>query len=143
MVSNHKCSLTILISNQSFITNLCLMVIYFTLRLCGTSCHLGVILILANISSKIWKIGTKLPGILLYPTNILRLTSVLLAPYIYIRFQTCFRSMEISLKLIKRILCRCLVNPIIKYWRYLFFININIFHHLKLEIALAIPASNE
>ena len=38
---------------------------------------------------------------------------------------------------------RCSVNPIIQYWLCLFFININVFLHLKLEIALAIPASNE
>ena len=37
---------------------------------------------------------------------------------------------------------RCSVNPILSYWGCLFFINIRIFHHLKLEIALAIPASN-
>ena len=38
-----------------------------------------------------------------------------------------------------------MVNEIIKYGRYLFGININIFifRHLKLEIALAIPALNE
>ena len=36
---------------------------------------------------------------------------------------------------------RCSVNPIIQYWKCLFFINI--FRHLKLEIALAIPASND
>ena len=38
---------------------------------------------------------------------------------------------------------RCLINSIFQDWRCLFFINMNIFHHLKLEIALAIPASNE
>ena len=51
---------------------------------------------------------------------------------VYIRFQTCFRSIEI-----------CLVNTIIQYWRCLFFIDIIILLHLKLEIAFAIPASNE
>ena len=38
---------------------------------------------------------------------------------------------------------RCLVNRILQHWKRLFFININSFSHLKLEIALAIPASNE
>ena len=30
-----------------------------------------------------------------------------------------------------------------KYLRCLFFVNINVFRHLKLEIVLAIPVSNE
>ena len=34
-------------------------------------------------------------------------------------------------------------NQIFQFGRCLFFINRNIFRHLKLEIALAIPASNE
>ena len=38
---------------------------------------------------------------------------------------------------------RCSVILIVQYWRCLFFININIFRHLMLEIALAIPASND
>ena len=38
---------------------------------------------------------------------------------------------------------RCLVNPIIQYWRCQLFININIFRDLKLEIALAVPALND
>ena len=36
-----------------------------------------------------------------------------------------------------------LVYPIMRYWRNLLFISIKVFRHLKLEIALAIPASNE
>ena len=43
----------------------------------------------------------------------------------------------------KIIFYRCLINPIFQYWRCLFFINMNIFRQLKLEIALAIPASSE
>ena len=43
----------------------------------------------------------------------------------------------------KIIFDRCLFDPIFQYWRCLFFTNMNIFRHLKLEIALAIPASNE
>ena len=35
------------------------------------------------------------------------------------------------------------VIQIVQFWRCLFFINSNIFLHLKLEIALAIPASNK
>ena len=38
---------------------------------------------------------------------------------------------------------RCIVNPIMQYWRCLFVIDIHIFRHLKLEIASAIPASND
>ena len=34
------------------------------------------------------------------------------------------------------------VNPIIQYWKCLFFININVFRYLRLKIVLAIPASN-
>ena len=37
----------------------------------------------------------------------------------------------------------CLVNQILEYRGRLFFINVNIFLHLKLEIALANQASNE
>ena len=53
------------------------------------------------------------------------------------RFQLFFISPEISLNLIKYFL-----NLITQYWRF-FFINMNIFRHLKLEIASAIPASND
>ena len=35
------------------------------------------------------------------------------------------------------------ISQIIQFKRYLFSKNINIFHHLKLEIALAIPAWND
>ena len=38
---------------------------------------------------------------------------------------------------------RCLVNPIIIYWKCLFFMKMKIFNNLKQEIVLAIPASNE
>ena len=37
---------------------------------------------------------------------------------------------------------RYLISQIIQFKRYLFSKSINIFRHLKLEIALAIPASN-
>ena len=38
---------------------------------------------------------------------------------------------------------RCSVSQIIQLRRYIFSKNIYIFRHLKLEIALAIPASND
>ena len=38
---------------------------------------------------------------------------------------------------------RCSVNQYVNFQNCLFFINSNIFRHLKLEIALAIPASND
>ena len=38
---------------------------------------------------------------------------------------------------------RCSVNQIIQFKRCIFKKNINIFRHSKLEIALAIPASND
>ena len=38
---------------------------------------------------------------------------------------------------------RCSDKQIIQYGRLIFFINMNILRHLKLEIALAIPASND
>ena len=41
----------------------------------------------------------------------------------------------------KIVFVRCLVDPIIQYCGLC--INIRIFRHLKLEIALAIPASND
>ena len=54
------------------------------------------------------------------------------------QFQAYFKSFELNL--IKQFL---IANQIIQNWRCLFFINIDIFCRLKLEIALAIPASNE
>ena len=63
--------------------------------------------------------------------------------YMYIRFQSCLRSKVISRHLLKCLLVDAIVNPIIHYWRCLFYININIFRHLKLKIASAISASNE
>ena len=38
---------------------------------------------------------------------------------------------------------RCSLNQMIQLGRWLFFTNKNIFHHWKLEIASAIPASND
>ena len=38
---------------------------------------------------------------------------------------------------------RCSVHKIIHFKKCLFFMNSNIFPHLKLEILLAIPTSNE
>ena len=67
------------------------------------------------------------------------LTLVLLGQYI-IRFQTINKNIT---EFDKIVFGRCVVNPIIQYWTCLFFTNINIFHHLKLEIALAIPDQND
>ena len=38
---------------------------------------------------------------------------------------------------------KCFFNPIIYYWRCLFLIKIDTFHHFMLEIALAIPTLKE
>ena len=65
----------------------------------------------------------------------------LLEQCIIIRFQACF-NIKIT-KFDKIVFGGCVGNPIIQYLRCLFFININIFCHLKLEIATAIPVSNE
>ena len=67
------------------------------------------------------------------------------------QFQACFRSIEISPRtkfdiyhMYNSIGNQVMLNSyLIQYWRYLFLINIYIFGHLKLEIALAIPASND
>ena len=48
-----------------------------------------------------------------------------------------------SLKMDNIVCGRCSVSQITQFRRCLFSKNINIFCHLKLEIALAIPASNE
>ena len=63
--------------------------------------------------------------------------------YKYIRLQACFRLIEISLNLLKKFFGKCSGDPILLYWRSLLFIKANIFCHLKLEIVLAIPASND
>ena len=45
---------------------------------------------------------------------------------------------------IHKIVCdRCSANQNVNFHTCLFFINSHIFRHLKLEIALAIPASND
>ena len=54
-----------------------------------------------------------------------------------------FRSIKISLNFDKIVFNRRFVDPIIYFLTCLFFINSNIFRHLKLEIALAIPGSND
>ena len=51
------------------------------------------------------------------------LTLVLLGPYIY-----GFKHVLRQLNLIKSVFCTCLVDPILQYWRCLFFINKNVFH---------------
>ena len=63
--------------------------------------------------------------------------------YIYIRFQACFRLIRNITKFAKKVFGKCLGNPILQYWRSLLFIKLNISSHLKLEIVLAIPASND
>ena len=75
------------------------------------------------------------------------LTLVLLEPYtvyinpcvagtVYKRFQASFRPNKISL-----VCDKCSNNQRIKLCKCLFFIKSHIFRHLKLEIALTIPAS--
>ena len=61
----------------------------------------------------------------------------------YIRFQADFKPSNMSLKMDNMVCGRCPISQIIQFKRCLFSKNINIFHHLKLEIALAIPASND
>ena len=61
-------------------------------------------------------------------------------PYVYIRFQACFRSIEILLNLIHEIVFgRCLVNPILQYWRCKFFIN----HKCRCYSSFEAEASDE
>ena len=62
-----------------------------------------------------------------------------------LRFRVSFRRNKITLKSIQyRVVCdRCSVNRNVYFHTFLFFINSHIFRHLKLEIALAIPASND
>ena len=60
----------------------------------------------------------------------------------YIRFQANFRPIN-STRIAEKFCIGCSVNLIITFWRCNFFIKITIFRHLELEIALAIPASNE
>ena len=61
----------------------------------------------------------------------------------YTRFQADFKPNNMLLK-IENIVCgRRSISQIIQFKRCIFKKNINIFRHLKLEIALAIPASND
>ena len=60
-----------------------------------------------------------------------------------IRFQACFKSIGISPNWIKSFLVDAQLIQYFNIEDVYFSLNINIFHHLKLEIALAIPASNE
>ena len=69
------------------------------------------------------------------------LTLVLLDPDIYVFKKV---STQINATKIDKISSsRCSANQIFQFGRCLFFIDRNIFRHLKLEIALAIPALNE
>ena len=61
----------------------------------------------------------------------------------YIRFQADFKPNNMSLKMDNMVCVRCSISQIIQFKRCLFSKIINIFCHLKLEIALAIPASND
>ena len=69
------------------------------------------------------------------------LTLVLLDPDIYVfkKVSTQINATEID----KKLSGRCSANQIFHFGRCLFFINSHIFRHLKLEIALAMPALNE
>ena len=60
-----------------------------------------------------------------------------------IRFQTCFRSIDISLNMIKQFLVDYHSIQQFNIEDVYVFKKINLFRHLKLEIALAIPASTE
>ena len=53
-----------------------------------------------------------------------------------------FQTKKNSTKICNKSFCRCSVSQIIQFGACLFFIN-NIILHWMLEIALAIPASNE
>ena len=69
------------------------------------------------------------------------LTLVLLEPDIYVFKKV---SAQINATAIDKIFSgRCSANQIFQFGRCLFFLNENIFRHLKLEIALAIPALKE
>ena len=71
----------------------------------------------------------------------MKLTFVLLRPDIYGFKQILNQIM--SLKMDNIVYGRCPVRKITKFRGCIFSKNINIFPHLKLEIALAIPASND
>ena len=72
------------------------------------------------------------------------LTLVLLDPYIYIRSQANFTPNNISLKwILQFVVGACSVRQVTQFRRCIFSEHINSFRHLKLEIALAIPASND
>ena len=60
----------------------------------------------------------------------------------YIRFQANFRPIN-STRIVKMFCGRCSVNLIITFWRCVLFINIFLFRHLELEIALAISDPND
>ena len=63
---------------------------------------------------------------------------------VYIRFRVSFRKNKMTLKSIKQFVIDArLIKMLIFTQSCLFFINSHIFHHLKLEIALAIPALND
>ena len=61
----------------------------------------------------------------------------------YIRFQADFKPNNMSLKMDNIVCGGCSISQITQFKRSQFLKNINIFCHLKLEIALAIPASND
>ena len=61
----------------------------------------------------------------------------------YIRFEADFKPNNMPLKIDNRVCGRCPISRIIQFKKCLFSKNINIFRHLKLEIALAIPAAND
>ena len=67
---------------------------------------------------------------------------LLLGPYIYTGLSMFHITNNIT-EFDKIVFGGCLVYPIIQYWTCLFFKNSNIFRHLELEIALAIPAPND
>ena len=54
-----------------------------------------------------------------------------------------FKKVSTQIEIEKIFSGRCSANDLFQFGRCLFFINRNIFRHLKLEIALAIPALNE
>ena len=61
----------------------------------------------------------------------------------YIRFQESFNPMKMPLKLIKYSVVDAQLIKYFKLGDVYFFMNRNLFRHLKLEIAVAIPALNE
>ena len=62
---------------------------------------------------------------------------------VYIQFWGSFKGNKLTLKYITEFVIDAQLLKMLIFTHVYFFMNSHIFHHLKLEIALAIPASND